>query len=533
MAPPVSSRALRPLLLAGDLLAHRYRLVRPVEAATPGEGGPAVLWLARDEVLARPVAVKVLSAVGRRRASASERFLEAAAASGAVSHPVLARVYDAALEERPAERSGRPAGDIDVAYVISEWVEGRTLAAVLADGPWEPKPACALVTEVADALAAAHAVGLVHGRLHPGNVLIPHGGGVKLTDLAVSTVLPDRAVPAARSTDREGPPADVRDLAAILYALLTARWPASATPQPSGGLAPAPAGRDGPSRGRLTGPGQVRAGVPRALDDVVVRALDPVRAGSAPDLTTAAGFCDALDRTTRADPPPRSAPSRSAPSRSAPSRATPARAPAIPAIPPQVRRWLPSVSVLILLLVIALTSYTVGRSIGVVPKVAAPSASPPAGGPPGAMAIDLTAVPVSDFDPPPGDGRERPGSVPNAHDGDATTVWETERYTSDTFGGIKEGVGLLIDLDTPTPVSGVELNLAAPGTVVELRAADVPAEEVGGYRVLTSGRSAEGPLALKPPVGTRARYYLIWITGLPEVDGEFSAGVTEIRFQGG
>lgn len=529
MAPPVGSRALRPLLLAEDLLAHRYRLVRPVEASTPGEGGPAVLWLARDEVLARPVAVKVLSAVGRRRASASERFLEAAAASGAVSHPVFARVYDAALEERPAERSGRPAGDIDVAYVISEWVEGRTLAAVLADGPWEPRQARALVTELADALAAAHAVGLVHGRLHPGNVLIPDGGGVKLTDLAVSAVLPDRAVPAARTTDRDGPPTDVRDLAAILYALLTARWPASATPQPSGGLNPAPAGRDGPSRGRLISPGQVRAGVPRALDDVVTRALDPVRARSTPDLTTAAGLCDALDRTSRPDPPPRSVPVRSAPSRTTPVRTVAA----IPAIPPKVRRWIPSVSVLVLLLVIAVTSYTVGRSIGVVPKVTAPSASPPAGGPPGAMAIDLTAVPVSDFDPPPGDGRERPGSVPNAHDGDATTVWETERYTSDTFGGIKEGVGLLIDLGAPTPVSGVELNLTAPGTVVELRAADVPAEEVGGYRVLTSGRSAAGPLALKPPAGTRARYYLIWITGLPEVDGEFIAGVTEIRFQGG
>lgn len=524
MAPPVGSRALRPRLAAGDLLAHRYRLVRPVEAATPGEAGPAVLWLARDEVLARPVAVKVLAAGGRRRASASEVFLEAAAASGAVSHPVLARVYDAALEERPAERSGRPAGDIDAAYVISEWVEGQTLAAALADGAWEPEQACALVTEVADALAAAHAVGLVHGRLHPGNVLIPDGGGVKLTDLAVSAALPDRAVPAARSTDREGPPADVRDLAAILYALLTARWPASATPQPSGGLAPAPAGRDGPSRGRLTSPGQVRAGVPRALDDVVVRALDPVRARSSPDLTTAAGLCDALDRATRPEPPPRSAPLRSAPTRTVA---------AIPAIPPEVRRWIPLVGVLVLLLAIGITSYSVGRSIGVIPTAAAPSVSPPPGAPPGAMPIDLTAVPVSDFDPPPGDGRERPGSVPNAHDGDVTTVWETERYESDTFGGIKDGVGLLIDLGAPRPVSGVEVVLAAPGTIVELRAADIRAEQAGGYRVLASGRSESGPLALTPPPGTRARYYLLWITGLPQVDGRFSAGVTEIRFLGG
>jgi serine/threonine protein kinase len=247
-----------------------------------------VLWSAYDEVLARPVAARVLTGgPSGAGAPAQQALISAATAAGAVSHPVLAQVYDAAREPS--------AGVGSVAYAISEWVSGPTLAALLvAEGPWEPARACALVTDVADALAAAHQTGLAHGRVHLGNLLLPAAGGVRLTDLALSAALPGRRVPAQRSADPFPRAADVRDLAAVLYALLTARWPASATPQPSGGLPVAPTGRDGPRRGRLISPGQVRAGVPRSLDAVVARALDPTRAALSPDLTTTAGLCDAL-----------------------------------------------------------------------------------------------------------------------------------------------------------------------------------------------------------------------------------------------
>ena len=66
-------------------------------------------------------------------------------------------------------------------------------------------------------------------------------------------------------------------------------------------------------------------------------------------------------------------------------------------------------------------------------------------GPTVATPIDLGAVPVRDFDPAPGDGRERSATVPNAVDGDAGTVWETERYSTGQFGGLKGGVGLLLE----------------------------------------------------------------------------------------
>ena len=526
--PPTTdqeSRAAQPVLREGDLLASRYRLVRTVPTAMPSsdDRGPAVLWLAHDEVLARPVAAKVLPAGGREGATfdaAARPFLRAAAASGGLAHPVLARVYDAAVEQRPAERAGRSAGEIDVAYVISEWVDGPSLVERLTeDGPYDAVDAVELADGLAEALAVAHAGGLFHGRLHPGNVLLTRSGAVKLTDLGVSTALPERAVPALRAGDPVGPAADARDLAAVTYALLTARWPVTATPQPSGGLPAAPAGRDGAGpRGRLTSPRQVRAGVPRTLDAVVVRALDPARAAVAPALTSAAGLAAALTGAVRADT------ARALPAVHRPSR-----------VPRSVRRLVPAVVVLGLLTTLGVVAYGAGKSVGTVsdqpgqpgaltaPRVGAPAASRP---------MPLAGAVITDFDPPPGDGRERPGEVPNAYDDDPSTAWRTERYGSATFGGLKPGVGLLVDLGAPTAVARVELAPETDGAVVELRIADAAAADASGYRLVASGRSAGGALPLVVPAGTRARYYLLWVTELPRVEGRFVAGVRELRLLG-
>ena len=513
MAPPPGSPAPRPVLVEGDLLAGRYRLVRPVPAATDGDEGPAVLWLAHDDVLARPVAAKVLAAGGRRGAATARPFLQAAAVLGALSHPVLARVYDAAVEERPAERG---AGEVDVAYVISEWVDGPSLAEQLAEqGAYDPAEAAELVEQLAEGLTAAHARGLAHGRLHPGNVLLTRSGAVKLTDLGTSEVLPDRAVPAQRATDPAPQAADVRDLAAIAYALLTARWPATATPQPAGGVPLAPAVRDtGRARGRLSGPRQVRAAVPRSLDLVLTTALDPVRAAESPALTTARGLSDAVSGAVRAET-----------ARPGPARARP------PRLPPKVRRLLPPVLVVAALIGLGLTTYAFGRSVGTVdpPAGARPSASSSPGAPAaGGGRLAAADLLVTDFDPE-GDRAENPGEIGNATDDDETTAWRTERYEAAVFGGLKQGVGLRVDTGAATPLARVELDVQTDGTAVELRAGDTAGEQASAYPVVARGTSAGGTLVLEVPAGVDARYYLVWITGLPRVDDRFVAGLSELR----
>ena len=513
-APPGSRTTSVPAV--GDLLAARYRLERPVAPSPPVERS-AQLWLASDEVLARSVAARVLAATGPGRAGATAPFLDAAARAGAVSSPVLARVYDAAVEQR-TDAAGEP---VDVAYVIREWVDGTPLAQVLErDGPYEPAQAVALTTTLAEAVSAARAAGLTHGRLHPGNVLLTASGAVRLTDLSVAAALPDGRVAAERATDPGPEAADVRDLAALLYAMLTARWPAAATPQPSSGLRGAPSlrvGSDG--RGRLVSPRQVRAGVPRALDAVVVRALDPVAAQQAPALTTPEALSDACEAAFRPEQAARTSSTRSR------SRG----------LPSGLRRRLPLLALLAVLGVLGAASFSLGRTVGTVvtpaDQVQALASPTPTGPAPAAVPIDLTAVPVRDFDPD-GDGEERPGSVPNAHDGDLSTSWETERYDSADLGGLKDGVGLLVDLGQPRVVSRVEVVLSAPGVTAELRAAAQEAPSSDAYAVLTRAAAGGDRLVLVPPDGTEQRYYLLWFTGLAPDDGRFSAGVTELLFTG-
>jgi serine/threonine protein kinase len=175
-APPGSrAPALRAAVAAGTVLAGRYRLTEPLPAAAD-DPDDATRWAAVDDVLDRPVAVLLLLA-GGRRAPAGRSLLEAAAAAGTVASPVPAQVYDAALEAVPAERYGKPAGDVDVAFVVSEAVRGRTLTEVLtADGPLEPAEAVALVTRAAQGLAAAHRRGVAHGSVHPGTLVLGEEG---------------------------------------------------------------------------------------------------------------------------------------------------------------------------------------------------------------------------------------------------------------------------------------------------------------------------------------------------------------------
>ena len=133
-------------LVVGDLLAGRYLLLDVV-----ADDGPAVLWRATDEILARAVAVKVLPTPNKRARDAAEPFLDAAVRTCAINHPGLARVYDATLEHRPGRGN-------DVAFVISEWVDGESLDEHLTQtGALAPLDAVDVLRQAADALIAAHA----------------------------------------------------------------------------------------------------------------------------------------------------------------------------------------------------------------------------------------------------------------------------------------------------------------------------------------------------------------------------------------
>lgn len=484
-------------LQVGDTLAERYVLHEAVATE-----GPAVLWRAADEVLARQVAVKVLAAPNRVARQQAQLFLDAAVRSGRVSHPGLVRVYDAALEPRPGRGN-------DVAYVLGEWVDGEPLDVHLSRvGPLAAPDAADLLRQLADALTALHAGGLVHGRLHPGNVLVTPSGRVRLADAAVASAVHGEPVPEAAL--REDVARDTRDLAAVLYALATGRWPGALTGLPGGRLAAAPL-----ADGHPLGARQLRAGVPRALDSVLHRGLEPARTPTLPPLRTPAALADAADEAASE-------------SREARAEAT------VPRTPAWLRRRLPWLVAGVFVVGVGIAGWLLGLAVGDLPRrangvdaIVSTTTAPTPGAQP-VRAVDLAQVPVRDFDPD-GDQQENPDQVRNAVDGVPSTAWATDLYRTALFGGLKPGVGLLLDLGKVTDVHALQVGFSATGASVELRTSiDAPADEKA-MQVVAADRAGDQVATLTPAPGTKARYLLVWITALPRDGDGYRVGVSELR----
>jgi tRNA A-37 threonylcarbamoyl transferase component Bud32 len=138
-----------------------------------GAGGIGEVYRARDRSLSREVALKVLTAEATRDSVRFRRFQTEAQASAALSHPNIVSIYDV------GEEGGTP-------YIVSELVEGTTLAGALARGPFPTRRLLELAAGIAEGLAAAHGQGIVHRDLKPANVLLTAGGVPKIADFGLA-----------------------------------------------------------------------------------------------------------------------------------------------------------------------------------------------------------------------------------------------------------------------------------------------------------------------------------------------------------
>ena len=204
---------------------------------------------------------------------------------------------------------------------------------------------------------------------------------------------------------------------------------------------------------------------------------------------------------------------------------------------------------MLILLVVGAVSWWAGVSLGrvrspassapattVSPAPATPATGPPtAAGQPTAAPAPGAVLPfaaVEDFDPPPGDGHEHPEHVAQAHDGDLTTAWMTDRYFDDPrFGGIKTGVGLRVDLGQPMQVSQVELVLPSSGASLELRAGDSAGALASDYPVVAATTASDTHPVLRPQDTGAHRYWLVWLTGLTPTAGGYQSGISEMVFR--
>ena len=210
----------------GRLIAGRYRLQGPL-----GRGAMGIVWRGRDELLHRDVAVKEVQIPALAPASEAEtiyqRTLREARTAGRLTHPGVVTIFDV------VEEDGSP-------WIVMELIGGRSLDQVIAeDGPLPPRSAAAIGTSLVGALAAAHAAGVLHRDVKPGNVLVTAEGRAVLTDFGIATFAGDPGLtqagmvvgtPGFTAPERvrgesATPASDLWSLGATLYAAVEGRGP--------------------------------------------------------------------------------------------------------------------------------------------------------------------------------------------------------------------------------------------------------------------------------------------------------------------
>ena len=208
------------------LVAGRYRLHTAL-----GRGGMGVVWAAQDELLQRPVAVKEVrfppTIDDEERETLRQRTMREARTAARLDHPCAVRVFDV------CEDDGQP-------FIVMEQLTGRTLSDLIKNnGPVAPARAAEIGLCLLDALEAAHAAGIVHRDVKPGNVIVGDDGRVTLTDFGIASTAGDPSItstglllgsPAyiAPERARGGPPeprSDLWSLGATLYTAVEGRPP--------------------------------------------------------------------------------------------------------------------------------------------------------------------------------------------------------------------------------------------------------------------------------------------------------------------
>ena len=466
--------------MVGEVVADRYELEELV-----GTGGMSSVYRARDRLLERQVAIKVLHEHYSRDEDYVERFRREARAAAKLSHPNIVTVIDR------GEADGRQ-------FIVFEYVDGENLKQLVAgQGRLPVRDALELGIQIGRALAFAHAQGLVHRDVKPQNVLI-RAGDAKVTDFGIArsldvqvgltqtgTVLgtseyisPEQAT--GRQVDAR---TDVYSLGAVLYELLIGQPPYTGDSFVSVAMRhvndPVPS---------VTA---ARPDVPLRVDAALRRALakDPDdRFQTMGELVAELSACLAglgdLDDDRTVIVAPR-----------VEQRARPQRR-------SRRRRWSPLVFGLV---AVAAVAVAVGAYYGV------RRTDSDAGDGNGSSSAPVRLVASNAYDPQ-GDGQEHDEEVPNATDGDPATFWETEDYRgSVTFGNLKDGVGIVFDAGRAVKLGSLTVVSDTPGYVAQVEAGP---SSTGGFTTVSQSQTVGRRTTFRLSVDPARRYYLLWITRL-------------------
>jgi serine/threonine-protein kinase len=476
-----------------QVIAGRYRLRHQI-----ARGGMAEVWEAGDDVLGRSVAVKVLLPEFAADPTFIERFRREAIAAARLAHPNVVATFDTGV-------------DGDMAFIVMELVDGRTLRDVLVErGPLPPQEAVSIAAQAADALHYAHEAGIVHRDVKPANILLCPDGRVKVAALAMPKSALSDASFGPSSTDWdltgtgmvvgtakylspeqfEGKPVDRRSdvyaLGVVLYEMLCGRPPFTGGSDMAIGIQHV-------ERKPLS-PRQVRAGIPKPLETVVLRAMAKSPAARYPTaaalqsalLSVDLGSDDAVPMVVREDTPPRGVPQTFAQSQ---------------------RSWLvPTVLIVVVAVTLGIVGMIFARSdaghrlLGDTPGLGSGS---------GGAAVAISSV--TSFDPT-ADGVEHEDEVGNLVDGDVSTTWRTERYAGPDFGGLKPGVGFVLALDAPVKLGKLELLGTSKGFDAEVVVANAAPDNRAAWGDAVATKKGVGTEATFDLDGRSGTAVLVWIT---------------------
>jgi eukaryotic-like serine/threonine-protein kinase len=246
-----------------QLVDNRYRIVGPL-----GAGGMAEVYLAHDDVLDRSVALKVMSGRYADDEEFVERFKREAQSAAALSHPNIVSIYD------------RGEAEDGTYYIAMEYLPGGTLKdRILKRGALAPRTAAAVALQIAEALRAAHAAGVVHRDIKPHNVLVTDTGDIKVGDFGIARAATSSTMtrtgsilgtahyisPEQAMGEPVGQGSDLYSLGVVLYEMLTGTLPYDA--ETSIGIAMKHV------NGHLVPPRELNPEVPEGINAVTTKLL--------------------------------------------------------------------------------------------------------------------------------------------------------------------------------------------------------------------------------------------------------------------
>jgi serine/threonine protein kinase len=477
----------------GRTFADRYLL--DVQISSPVG---TTVWRALDKVLNRWVTVYLLPTTDPRGRIVTEACLSVAANGDRDAVAILDVIESGPLKEASGQTVTQLLG------IITEWAEGEGLDERLlsAQEPLDSATALAITRRIAGAIARAHERNIAHGRLRPHNIVVSNADEVRIAGFGI-----DRSF--LGQDDSNALRADISGVGNLLFVMVTGMWPHGATD----GLPSAP------SHGPQVLPSTLRPGISASIDSLYQR----TQAGdfSSMNEVIAAFSVGAAEESTHTPSPLSRLASHPVQWHGRPeTHSHRIRATAIALVCVMGMGWIgwqlltrnfnkSDVPVAILASPLPSMTSTPNPSVSSQPEAA-------------------EVVAISDYDPF-GDQTENPDQASLAIDSDVATSWNTVNYLHQDMAG-KPGVGLLLDLGAPRPVSSVNLSFLEAGVSAEIYVSDSAEPDITTAEKLGDVQDAETSAIIKAPRAISGRYVLVWLTQVPQSsDGTYKGGITEIE----